>query len=77
MPISASRKKANQRWDSENMSTLGCKIRRNDALIFKEYAKSLGTTANTLLKSYVLECNHKFSKEHPEIVENIFKDEQG
>ncbi len=63
MPISKSRKKANQKWDNENMLTLGCKIKKFEADIFKEYAKSQGKTANTILKDYVFECIEKYLKE--------------
>ncbi|MCH5317907.1 MAG: hypothetical protein J1E05_08015 [Eubacterium sp.] len=55
MPSDA-QKKANRKWDKENMITLGCKVYRSDAELFKEYAAEKGKTSNTLLKEYVIEC---------------------
>lgn len=56
MALSEAQKKARNAWDGENMSTLGCKVKKADALAFKEYAAKKGKTANTLLKEYVQEC---------------------
>lgn len=36
------------------MATLGCRLRKHQAEQFKEYAKRKGTTANALLKEYIL-----------------------
>lgn len=54
MSVSQAQKKATAKWDKENMTTLGCKVKKNEAVQFKEYAKQQGTTANSLLKEYVL-----------------------
>ncbi len=54
MAVSQAQKKANAKWDKENMTTLGCKVKKSEAIQFKEYAKRQGTTANSLLKNYVL-----------------------
>lgn len=62
MPISEAHKKGNRKWDKENMITLGCKVKRYDAEIFKKYAKSQGKNANGLLKEYVFKCNEEFIK---------------
>ena len=51
-----SKRQANDRWDYENMITLGCKVKRDIALLFKEYAQMQNTTANALLKEYVEKC---------------------
>lgn len=48
------------------MITLGCKIKRPDAEIFKEYAKSQGKNTNGLLKEYVFKCNEEFMKNKPD-----------
>lgn len=50
------KKISNAKWDKENMATLGCKVRKEQATAFKEYAKEQGKTANTVLKEYVLQC---------------------
>lgn len=56
MSISESRKRANTKWDKENMATLGCRVKKEQAAAFKEYAAAQGKTANTVLKEYVEEC---------------------
>lgn len=53
--VSDSQKKARDKWDGENMATLGCKVKKEQAEKFKTYAKNKGTTANALLKDFVLE----------------------
>ena len=62
MTVSEAHKKGNRKWDKENMITLGCKIKRLDAEIFKEYAKSQGKNTNGLLKEYDFKCNEEFIK---------------
>lgn len=54
MPVTKSQQKARDKWDKENMATLGCKVKKEQAEQFKKYAKEQGTTANALLKDYVL-----------------------
>ena len=56
MTISDSRRKANAKWDAENMTTLGCRVRKDDAAEFKKYCSDNGKTTNTVLKEYVLKC---------------------
>ena len=56
MAVSEAKKKANAKWDSENMATLACKVKREQAEKFKAYCKDSGKTSNTVLKDYVLRC---------------------
>jgi hypothetical protein len=56
MPVSEKKKISNAKWDRENMATLGCRVKKEEAETFKEYAKAQGKTANTVLKEYVYEC---------------------
>lgn len=51
-----SQKRASMKWDKENMTTLGCKVKKEDATAFKEYCAGKGKTSNTVLKEYVLGC---------------------
>ena len=44
------------KWDKENVTTLGCKVKRTEAAAFKSYAEKRGKRANTVLKDYVLAC---------------------
>lgn len=65
MAVSQAQKKANAKWDKENMTTLGCKVKKSEATQFKEYAKQQGTTANSLLKNYVLSSIKKKEDNNP------------
>ena len=56
MALSDAKKKANAKWDKGNMTTLGCKVKKEEAAAFKEYASERGKTSNTVLKEYVLQC---------------------
>lgn len=56
MPVSEAQKKSRDKWDKENMTTLGCKVKKEDAAAFREFAKGQGKTTNTVLKEYVQEC---------------------
>ena len=56
MAISEAQKIASAKWDKKHMTTLGCKVKRDEADAFKEYALNKGKTANTVLKEYVFEC---------------------
>ena len=64
MPISEAHKRANAKWDRANLMTLGVRLKRTDAMAFKEYAASQGKTANALLKEYVLKC--LYPEDHPQ-----------
>ena len=56
MAVPKAKRAANDKWDKENMITLGCKLYRHEADIFKEYAKKNGKRVNTILKEYVIQC---------------------
>ena len=57
--VRASQKKARDKWDAENMTTLGCKLKKEQAERFKAYAASQGTTANALLRQYIIDTISK------------------
>ena len=56
MAVSEAKKKANAKWDSENMATLACKVKKAQAEAFKSYCAERGQTSNAVLKDYVLDC---------------------
>ena len=62
MAPSDAHKKASQKWDKENMTVLGCKVKKDQAAAFKEYCAGQGKTSNTVLKEYVLDCIGEESK---------------
>lgn len=56
MPISEAKKRSNAKWDSQNMATLACKVKKTQAAKFKSYCETQGKTSNTMLREYVLDC---------------------
>lgn len=53
MTLSEARKKANAKWDKENMSTLSCKVKKDEAEAFKAKCAEDGKTINTVLRNFV------------------------
>ncbi len=56
MSVSEKKKASNAKWDSANMATVGCRLRKEQAEAFREYCQMQGMTSNTALKNYVLGC---------------------
>ena len=56
MAVAESRKRANVKWDAENMTTLGCRVKKEQADRFKAYCSEIGKTSNAALRDYVLDC---------------------
>lgn len=48
MPVSRAKRKANNNWDTQNMTVLGCKVRKDKAELFKGACKEAGTTPNAV-----------------------------
>ena len=59
MPVSRAKRQANNKWDAENMKIVACKVKKEDAQAFKEYAEERGTTPKALLREYVYKCISK------------------
>lgn len=62
MAVSEAQKRASDKYNKEHMTTLGCKVRKDEAILFKEYSAEQNKTANAVLKDYVLECISKYSQ---------------
>ena len=56
MAPSEAQKRASNKYNLEHMSTLGCKVRKAQAVAFKAYCQNQGNTSNTVLKDFVLGC---------------------
>lgn len=52
MPTDAQRR-AQDKWDRENMAHINCKMRRDIAEEFKAAAKANGTTPNALIRAWI------------------------
>lgn len=63
MAISEARRRANTKWDTANMTVLGCKVRRDKAEQFKAACRNAGTTPNAVFT----EAIDNFMSEHKEM----------
>lgn len=69
--ISESHKAGNRKWDKENMKTVSCRMRTEEADNFKKYCEMIHTTPAAYLKKKVREALVEYSKavyaqEHPD-----------
>ena len=60
MAISEAKKRANVKWDTANMTIVGCRVRRDRAEEFKAACKEAGTTPNAVF----LEAMNDFMEKH-------------
>ena len=76
MAISDAHKNANRKWDKQNMLTIGVRLKRDEALAFKEYAARQGRTANAVLKDFVISCISP-EQENPETNSDSSQESEG
>lgn len=62
MAPTEAQKRASNKYNMEHMTTLGCKVKKDQAEKFKAYCADQGKTANNVLKDYVLECIGEIEK---------------
>ena len=55
MPTDA-QKKAAAKYHKENIASLACRVKKNQAEKFKAYCEAEGKTSNAVLREYVLNC---------------------
>ena len=53
--VTEARKRANAKWDKENMTSLACRVKKDYAEKFKAACIEAGTTPNAVLKQAVEE----------------------
>ena len=53
MALTQARKKANKKWDKENMCVIGCKVRREHADQIRQHAANLGESVNAYIKRLI------------------------
>lgn len=51
--LTDAQRRANNKWDRENMANISCKMRREIAEEFKAAAKANGTTPNELIRGWI------------------------
>ena len=56
MAVSEAQKRASNKYNKAHMATLGCQVKKDEAELFKAYARDKGKTSNTVLKEFVFDC---------------------
>ena len=56
MSPSDAQKKATAKYQKENISSLACRVKKEQAEKFKTYCAAQGKTSNAVLREYVLSC---------------------
>ena len=56
MAPSDAQKKASAKYQKENIASLACRVKKEQADKFKAYCAEQGKTSNAVLREYVLEC---------------------
>ena len=56
MSPSDAQKKAAAKYHRENIASLACRVRKEQAEKFKAYCEAQGKTSNAVLREYGLEC---------------------
>ena len=69
--VTEARKRANAKWDKENMTILGCKVKKEYAAKFRAACAAQGTTPNAVLK----QAADDFMREHPTPEEPVIEGE--
>lgn len=63
MPLSEKSKQCIRAWDRENIRSLTCRVRTEEAELFKEYCAAHDTTVGEFLKKYVRKCICEYGEE--------------
>ena len=64
--ISEKKKLSNRKWVKENMKTVSCFIRKEDAELFKKICTENGTTPAQHLKRHIAEVIEKYYEDSAE-----------
>ena len=63
MAISEAQKKASAKYHKENIASLACRVKKEQADKFKAFCANQGKTSNAVLREYVLECINEVNSE--------------
>ena len=56
MAPSDAQKRASAKYQRENIASLACRVKKEQAEKFKTYCAEIGKTSNAVLRDYVLDC---------------------
>ncbi len=56
MPPTEAQRRASAKYQRENIASLACRVKKEQAEKFKAYCAVFGKTSNAILREYVLQC---------------------
>ena len=56
MAPSDAQKRSSAKYQRENIASLACRVKKDQAEKFKAYCAEIGKTSNAVLRDYVLDC---------------------
>lgn len=56
MAPSEAQKRASAKYQEKTISSLACRVKKEQAEKFKEYCAGLGKTSNAVLREFVMQC---------------------
>ena len=56
MAPTEAQKRASAKYQRENIASLACRVKKEQAEKFKAYCESMVKTSNAVLRDYVLDC---------------------
>ena len=56
MAVSDAQKRASKKYQRENIASLACRVKNEQAAAFKAYCEARGKTSNAVLRELVLGC---------------------
>lgn len=59
-------KRASAKYHRDNIASISCRVKREQAEKFKEYCESINKTPNAVLKEYILSCIKDAEEKKPE-----------
>lgn len=69
MALTDAKRRANNKYIAENMTVLGCKVRKEKAEQFKQLCKANGTTVNAVFTAAMDEFMKQYGKEQPKMID--------
>lgn len=66
MSPSEAQKKASAKYHRENIASIACRVKKDQAEKFKDYCASLGKTSNAVIREYVLRCINEADQDRTE-----------
>lgn len=66
MAPTGAQKRASAKYQRENIASLACRVKKEQAEKFKAYCESMGKTSNAVLRECVLSCIGEATGESPQ-----------